>query len=61
MPTANVRTRWWESHIVTNAVEFVGFLYAYPIRSANRERDGFVNLFNLKRRRSRCTHERRKR
>ena len=27
---ANLRTRWRDSHVVTNAVEFVGFRCAYP-------------------------------
>ena len=27
----NLRTRWRDSHVVTNAVEFVGFRCAYPL------------------------------
>ena len=27
---ANLRTRWRDSHVVTNAIEFVGFRCAYP-------------------------------
>lgn len=30
--TVNLRTRWRDSHPVTNAVEFVGFRCAYPAR-----------------------------
>ncbi len=30
----NLRTRWRDSHVVTNAVEFVGFRCAYPADSA---------------------------
>jgi len=29
----NLRTRWRDSHVVTNAVEFVGFRCVYPINS----------------------------
>ena len=26
----NLRTRWRDSHVITNAGAFVGFRYAYP-------------------------------
>ena len=34
----NLRTRWRDSHIVTNAVEFVGFRCAYPATGERRDR-----------------------
>lgn len=34
---ANLRTRWRDSHVVTNAVAFVGFRCAYPSRDPSSE------------------------